>query len=37
MQQLNRKRTSKTTSKKQNTNIFGKLFKDKNNKKSSKK
>ena len=33
MQQLNRKRTSKTTSKKQNTNIFGKLFKDKNNKK----
>ncbi len=37
MQQLNRKRTSKGTSKKQNTNIFGKLFKDKNNKKSSKK
>ncbi len=33
MQQLNRKRTSKSTSKKQNTNIFGKLFKDKNNKK----
>lgn len=40
MQQLNRKRTSKSVSKKQNTNIFGKLFKDKkdkNNKKSTKK
>ena len=40
IQQLNKKRTSKNTSKKQNTNIFGKLFKDKkdnNKRKNSKK
>lgn len=29
IQQLNKKRTAKNTSKKQNTNLFGKLFKDK--------
>ena len=36
MQQLNRKRSSKNSSKKQNANIFGKLFKDKKDKGSNK-
>ena len=33
MQQLNKKRSSRSTNKKQNTNIFGKLFGDKSNNK----
>ena len=36
MQQLNKKRSSRSTNKKQNTNIFGKLFGDKSNNKRKK-
>ncbi len=37
IQQLNKKRSSKNTSKKQNTNIFDKIFKDKKGKENNKK